>query len=185
MGSRYNNKPNSSKNKLNTSDQISKQIWVSREKSDRPQSEKLKPISSLKTPIKPHGGMWTSSYTPDCEYDCDWIRWSSVEEYKCGRHKWLMYPEDNLNILVIDSESDLNSIKSRYKKNSQTDIPWTNNDNTAIDFKSISGDFDAIRLTKNGLKDTRFSNLGFYGWDCECVLSFNWNWYDYEYIGEI
>jgi len=44
-----------------------------------------------------------------------------------------------------------------------------------LDFEQLSKTYDAVWLTYNGERKTRYSNPDLYGWDCESVLILNKN----------
>lgn len=173
---------------LNTSSSLEPQLWMSEEKSDVPDPAELKPVGDkMHLPVKPVGGMWTSTYTPEDKYDSDWIRWCSTEGFYGGRHKWLLEPKDNLDVLVVDSLEDLRMVAKAYKKSTYRGKPAELLPDTVIDFATIAENFDAMRLTEEGQWETRTPsrdepNLNC--WDSESVLNFRWNWKNIEYLGE-
>lgn len=157
---------------------MEKQIWMAGDKYDCPREPKFEDIRENRTYNKPYGGLWTSTYTPSKEYDSDWIRWCSIEQYWTGRYAYFLEPEDNLSIIQIDSKDDLIYLQSEYSINS-------NAEPNAIDFKRIAKDgYDGIHLTDFGQKDTRITKAGepdLYGWDSESTLWFNWKFKDVAY----
>jgi hypothetical protein len=173
---------------LNTSDSLPQQIWMSESESMRPDPAELKPVGDkMHLPVKPVGGMWTSTYTPEDEYDSDWIRWCSSEGFYGGRHKWLLEPKENLDILVVDSLEDLQRVAEAYEKDTYKGASSDRLSDTVFNFKAISNDFDAMRLTEDGQWDTRMPGRDepdLYGWDSESVLNFRWNWRSVEYLEE-
>lgn len=172
---------------LNTSDELGQQVWMSEGRDEDPDPAELRPVDGdMHLPIKPKGGMWTSTYTPENEHDSDWIRWCSTEGFYGGRHKWLIEPKDNLNVLVVDGMEDLQAVMSVYRKEFYKGTKASLIGAHPLDFELIAEDFDAMRLTKEGQWDTRLTGVDepdLYGWDSESVLNFRWNWKDYEYIG--
>lgn len=172
---------------LNTSDELGQQVWMSEGRDKAPDPAELRPVDGeMHLPIKPKGGMWTSTYTPEDEHDSDWIRWCSTEGFYGGRHKWLLEPKDNLNVLVVDSMEDLEAVMSVYKKEYYKGTPASVIGANPLDFEMIAEDFDAMRLTEDGQWDTRLTGADepdLYGWDSESVLNFRWNWESYEYVG--
>lgn len=171
---------------LNTSDTLGRQLWMSESKSEKPDPSELRPVDGeMHLPVKPKGGMWTSTYTPQNEYDSDWICWCSSEGFYGGRHKWLLESSDNLDVLVVDSLEDLQNIAKVYEKETYKETPSSSLRSTSLAFEQIALDFDAMRLTENGQKETRFTPINepdLHGWDSECVLNFGWNWTSVEYL---
>lgn len=192
---------------LNTTDYLPDQIWMSDTRTNEPTPAKMKSVcEGMMLPIKPIGGMWTSTYTPDQEYDSAWIEflfnsarlsssmdesdsyWVTKEEgIYADQHKWLMKPKTDLNILIVDSHSDLRQIVKKYEKPTYKGIESSEIEDTIIDFCKIAEDFDAMRLTEKGQKETRRpgkNEPNLYGWDTESTLHFRWNWKEFEYVGE-
>lgn len=172
---------------MNTTSKLHTQIWLSNDKNNKPNPEKFNPVQKeLYRPNKPKGGMWTSTYTPNNEFDSGWIRWCIKEEYDCGNYKWKLIPKNDINVLVVNSQSDLVSIVEKYEKNMYKGKKSSRIPNAVLDFKKMSEDFDAIRLTKEGqINSDFFEYPNLYAWDTETVLNFRWNWKDYKYIGRI
>jgi hypothetical protein len=174
-------------NNLNTSKNLGEQLWMSESTSEKPDPAEFIPVTDkMHLPVKPVGGMWTSTYTPNEEFDSDWIRWCSTEGFYAGRHKWLMKPKNNLEVLVVDNKEDLKSIAEAYEKDTYKGTDTSLLSEIVLDFKKIAEDFDAMRLTKNGQWETRLTDRGepsLYGWDSESVLHFRWNWKVFEYVG--
>lgn len=157
---------------------LDKQVWMANDKYDAPREPRFEEIGDNRTYNKPYGGLWTSTYTPSKEYDSDWIRWCSREQYWTGRHAYFLEPEDDLNIIQIDSKDSLMYLQSEYSTHSHTEP-------NAIDFKRIVKDgYDGIHLTDFGQKDTRITKArepDLYGWDSESTLWFNWKFKDVAY----
>jgi len=167
---------------MNTKTTIPRQVWSTDRRSDEPNPNDLDSIEdTVHHPEKPVGGIWTSTYTPDNNFDSDWIQWCVREDFCEVHHKFLLIPEDRLNVLVIDSTQDLREIFDVYEKDEYTS-PL---DDRAINFFQISKDFDAIHLTTHGKEETNnfFQNINLCSWDTETVLSFRWNWRAVEYLG--
>lgn len=173
---------------LNTQIGLEDQVWLSEEKKEQPDPAKIESVDGkMHLPIKPTGGMWTSTYTPDEDHDSDWIRWCSTEGFLSGRHKWVMSPKPDIHVLVVDSLEDLKLVANQYEKDKYKGMDSSQIQDTVLDFPAIARDFDAMRLTKEGQWDTRLTEMDepdLYGWDSECVLHFRWNWSDFEYIGK-
>ena len=124
--------------------------------------------------VKPHGGLWTSTYTPDEKYCSDWIVWCVREEM----YEWvsdscyILYPNPDAKILTIDSKEDLKRVIDQYH--------IVKNGKKYLDYERISKDFDAIHLTERGQWDTRLLEPNLYGWDCESTL-----WFRNKFLGAI
>lgn len=111
---------------------------------------------------KPAGGLWASPV--GCAYG--WKQWCEAESY--GNLETSFETDYTGNTLIIDSLSDLDNIiwqpQSKYVS-SLLKYP---------DFEAmVSAGVDGIYLTELGEKQTRYSEPGLYGWDCECVLVMN------------
>lgn len=173
---------------LNTTIGLDDQIWMSENKEDKPDPANLESVEGeMHLPIKPKGGMWTSTYTPDAKYDSDWIRWCSTEGFYSGCHKWLMNPKPDVSVLVVDSMEDLRAVANRYEKDTYKGMDTSGITDTVLDFPEIARDFDAMRLTEKGQRETRMTSRNepdLYGWDSESVLHFRWNWSEFEYMEE-
>lgn len=151
---------------------------------DFPDPERFEPVDNGHLEVKPYGGLWTSTYTPEAEHETDWLRWCSTEGYYAGRVKFMLFPKDDLNILEVDTMDDLRPIVERYPEEEKyAFLPRSH----AIDFEAIADDgYDGIRLTKQGQVNTRMTPADepdLYGWDAECTLWFNWCFEDWVYFG--
>lgn len=127
---------------------------------------------------KPKGGLWTSTWNQD-EYSSGWVDWCLSEEFDDPLNKrwFILKPKEKLNILTIDSLSDLIKLIDKY--------PWQENSlhylKPTLDFEAIAKDFDAIHLTESGQIQTHLpmnlfemKMIDLYGWDCESTLWFRW-----------
>ena len=117
----------------------------------------FKPIKN-RMHTKPEGGLWGSPV--DCEYG--WRQWCEDEGYGDLSSKF----KTNCigNTLIINHLIDLNN------------FIWQKNDycNDFPDYeKMLKSGVDIIYLTESGQRETRFSNPGLYGYDCESVLIMN------------
>jgi hypothetical protein len=127
--------------------------------------------------IKPDkGGLWTSPVRLDEEtgtFTTGWLEWCLSEDFRPETLK--TYFEFKLDpqsrIAKIDGVEDLNNLMSEHMDRSQMTLErmWRQ----VLDFEAMAYHFDAIYLTDKGQWDTRFSDPGLYGWDCESVLILN------------
>jgi len=106
---------------------------------------------------KPCGGLWASPV--DCTYG--WREWCESENW--GDMSSRFETEYTGRTLVIDSADDLAKvmwINCHYKK-----YP---------DYEGmLKLGIDAIYLTERGERETRYTEPGLYGYDCECVVVLN------------
>lgn len=78
--------------------------------------------------------------------------------------------KENAKIFVIDGYKDLLLLLEKYElKNEMSNFL------TSLDFESIAKDYDAIKLTESGERETRFSVPSLYGWDIESMLIMNYD----------
>ncbi len=123
---------------------------------------KFKKIENQATFNKPKGGLWASPIKTNYGWNeyCkqgEFVGFSSSFEFLFKG-----------NILIIDNELDLKN------------IDWLNDEFDiykalrGINFKKmLNKNIDAIYLTAKGEEETKFTDPGLYGWDCECVLIMN------------
>jgi len=151
------------------------------------EEEKLEPVKN-KNWVKPEGGLWTSSYDPEC--GSGWIQWSIAERFSGEWNEeeekgyygcYLLHPEP-ARVLVIDTQQDLIEALRHYQNYDHRGGGWGG---TNLDFEALAEDYDAIHLTDRGQWATRMTNPGLYGWDCESTLWFRWCFYDVEWLGNL
>lgn len=151
---------------------------------DEPDASEFESVENGHLEVKPFGGLWTSSFIPDGEHDSDWLRWCETEGYFAGRVRWYLWPEEDLDILEVDTLDDLREIVDRYP---ETEKYTLDIHHSAIDFEAIAADgWDALHLTEEGQWNTRMpgrENPNLYGWDSECTLWFNWCFEEHIYGG--
>lgn len=97
---------------------------------------------------KPMGGLW------GCRDD-SWKNWCAREDFGCSTNyfEWVLKPGTKL--YTINSTDDFVYLLKKYplsKTNS-----FTKNEEIYINFFKIAKDYDAIELTKEGLKELRFN----------------------------
>jgi len=119
----------------------------------------FQPITDDEGRTKPRGGLWTSPV--DSKWG--WKDWAESESWG-----------DLLSHFVIDYVGKtfvVDSVEDASR------LPWTERESWrgSISFETLVGmGYDAIHLTENGEKETRFPDeFSLYGWDCETVLIFN------------
>lgn len=121
--------------------------------------------------VKPKGGAWTSTYTPNKKYLSDWLRWYDSEmPYTKTPCLYILYPKSTAKVYTINSYMDLEKLHNDgFSGNSSRVLSLREH----LDFEKIAKVYDAIHLTENGQWRTRLSTpYSLYGWDCESTLWF-------------
>lgn len=117
----------------------------------------FKPIENRRH-LKPKGGLWGSPV--DSKWG--WRDWCEAEDFgDCSEGFEYFYSGKTL---VIDSENDLK------------DFIWQAIDccRDCPDYEKMEKlSIDAIYVTQKGESDTRFTEPGLYGYDCESVIIMN------------
>lgn len=117
--------------------------------------------------VKPFGGLWGSPV--GSAYG--WREWCQAEEW--GDLSTCFTVEYTGNTLVIDRIADLAHLPWQdYPRDYgpyDTGFSWPDYE------KLLSDGVDAVYLTERGQGETRFTDPGLYGYDCECVLVMNPN----------
>jgi len=121
--------------------------------------KKFKPISNVtfrnvKFRTKPEGGFWTSPV--NSKYG--WSDWCKDESYSDLTESFEV--DFNGTVFTVNSISDMKKLPWKKDK----DMPY-------ISFEDMT--CDAIHLTVQGERETRYSEPSLYGWDCESVLVMN------------
>lgn len=122
----------------------------------------LKPIKN--SWIKPDGGLWTSPVNSNW----GWKDWCKAEDFAdCNEaNSFTLLLKETAKVFVIDTLKDLTQaplVQSIGMKNFKY-----------INFELLASQYDAIYLTVNGERATRWSQpVSLYGWDCESVLIMN------------
>lgn len=159
---------------------IEDQVWMSDDKYNFPMECKMNDIGDNRLDVKPYGGLWTSTYTPNKENDCHWIQWCKRENYWTGHYGFLLEVEDDLRAIVIDENEDLQWVVEEYGKSGSM------RPDNKIDFQRMANDgYDCMHLTRSGLREVEFPDEGqphLYGWDSESTLWFNWRFKDVKYL---
>lgn len=147
----------------------------------KPQPERIDPIQNPDTPTgnKPYGGIWTSTLRDDGS--SAWIDWCRKEEWGISDDMavWKLAPNPDATILVIDTYDDFRELLDAFG--------WEIMGKRAVDYERIAADteYDAMRLTSNGQRDTRFERPGLYGWDVESTVWFDWVFSDVEHVCDV
>ena len=129
--------------------------------------DKIEEVSNPDLDFKtPSGGLWASTYTPEADYVSSWHRFAKRGGLSIKDSFVLIDIKSDADIYTIDSIDDLNSLLD---------------ENDSLDFERLSERFDAIHLTKDGVKAT--SNTShLYGWDVESLFIMNKDCInDYQY----
>lgn len=178
------------------------QVWVGDEDPDPEKFEPPEPSDEIVIG-KPAGGLWTSTLIEkEDRISSGWIEWMRSEQYTMGTEAWILYPEDDVEVYVIDDVWDAKKVMKpveRYKDHPTLE-EWE------IDWESVFSEYDAINLTEKGQWETRFPNktwvdgngerqwgrradnldkYNLYGWDCESTLWGAWRFERVEYAGEV
>jgi hypothetical protein len=165
---------------------VGPQLWVGERE---PVPERVEPVRrgpAEPAIAKPAGGLWTSPVRENGS--SAWIDWMR-REYWCpiaDPRAWLLTPEENASVYVIDDAADLAPITAPAE-DLDLQIPGLS-DYRAVDWAGVFDEFDGISLTECGQVATRFTPSGtanLYGWDCATVLWYEWTFADVEYVGEI
>lgn len=180
---------------------VGPQVWVHH---TEPDPDVVDPVEHTEdsAPKKPSGGLWTS---PRLESDGEsvssgWIEWMKGEYYDPygDAQAWILYPEDDVEVYVIDDVYDAKKVMIPDEKHPQ----GFGRREMRIDYEAVFSEYDGIYLTREGQIDTRFPNhtyqngerikratdldpYNLYGWDCECILWDDWYFTDYECEGEV
>jgi len=166
------------------------QLWMAIDQ-EPPSEGEMSPIEPGPLGIKPSGGLWTSTYTPEAEYDSDWLRWCSSKGMMAGSHAYRLEIVGEPEVIVVDSLEDLVAVKDEYEtKHRKIDGEYQYIEEwgqDAINFVEMAEDFDGMRLTAEGQVETRLTPShcpDLYGWDSESTVWFDWLFEVAEYVGQ-
>lgn len=137
-------------------------------------AEQFRPVRNGEYGKKPDvkTGLWTSTYTPDAEDLSDWLRWCRVDSKWTYPLRFVLEPEPDLKILVVDTMKDLEKIVARYQGGYGG---WVSSFTARLDFEQMLADgYDGMHLTEEGQWRTRLTEPNLYGWDCESTIWFRW-----------
>jgi len=141
---------------------------------DRPAADRFDPIANdTDGVVKPRGGLWTSSMRPD--EPCAWIQWCRANGYGIGdgTRAWWVEPDQSATIVEIDSEADMQALLEIYERSDPTGQSLSDAF-AAFDYEALATDYDGLRVTASGQRETRFTQPGLYGIDCESTIWFDW-----------
>jgi hypothetical protein len=165
------------------------QAWVGTE---RPTEERFEGVTNRANyPIKPNGGLWTSTLNRDAEgtYTSAWLRWMEAEHFgfEEGLQLYSLAFDESFDgeLYHIDSVGDLQRLCDQYGR-LDNDL-FNRLTMAAIDFEQFDRetDFVGMYLTKRGQRETHFGTPSLNGWDCECTLFTEWVFDDITHVRAI
>ena len=107
---------------------------------------------------KPLGGLWASPV----DSHWGWKDWSEAEDW--GDLSSFFHFDYSGDTLVINGESDLKKLIAQSMSDFKFSRLWP-------DFEEMKKKgVDGIFITEQGESETRFSEPGLYGWDCESIV---------------
>lgn len=133
--------------------------------------------------IKPIGGLWSSTYTPNEEYHSSWAEWCYFEQFfKHQLNRGVIFEfKKTARIFTVDSYIDLCNLKTLAGKYDPTGGML--HFSVGLNYEEAKNHFDVIHLTERGQMETRFSMPdSLYGWDCECCLILDYDCIDEQTI---
>lgn len=137
-------------------------------------SKWINPINS--NFIKPIGGLWASTYTPNTKHKSAWHEWCYYNMPHWIEEDAVVFElNKNAKILSIDGQEDFNEMLQRYTDKAMKNLDIRLPTIPFIDFEKIAQSYDCIHLTEKGEISTRFGTPSLYGWDCESLLILNYN----------
>jgi hypothetical protein len=148
--------------------------WPSRARFEEPSNRDPR----VGIPIKPAGGLWTSSFLEDGS--CAWIgseAWEWHSSHLEGEPRlFALEPAEGLEILEIDGPRDLDRALSEWEREDlEADVSSSLSEMYALlDFEALAEEYDGIHLSGRGAATTRHSQPSLYGWDCESTLWLGW-----------
>lgn len=155
-----------------------------------PKPEKLQTVQNREDfPLKPCGGLWTSTFYPDM--GSDWVQWCVGNSIRPGLwQNYLVYPKQDARILQIDSYEDLESLMGQYEYSPMKEKFDTGFELPGIlrglNYEEIAKKYDAIHLTTRGERTTHLSfPFSMYSWDCESTLWFRWVFEKVQHLGQV
>lgn len=118
---------------------------------------------------KPTGGLWTSTYLGAAQGSA-YVQFCQQHGYQdwLAMPAWLLTPDPNAKICVIDSYLDLVLLAEDFRLHPMRyGSPYLN-------WQKISQHYDGLHLSAQGQQATRASDPGLYEWDCESTIWFRW-----------
>lgn len=152
-----------------------------------PEEPSFEPVENKDDAIhKPLGGLWTSSLLDGI--NSRWLEWVRANSFYTDETRvYTLGVPHGVDVLTIDSISDLHDALDSYQREMEPagSVQLQAKQFAPLDFEALAEDYDAMRLTRNGQAETRFSNPGLYGWDTECTVWFDWVFSDVTDHGPI
>ena len=140
----------------------------------------VKPITNDRF-HKPRGGLWTSTYLGQ-ENLSGWHQWGESEGMTSRSNaQWLLTPETDARLLVVDTFADLMALVERYSAvKTGYEAVYT------LDFVAMAQDgYAGLNLTDEGQWATRHTDPNLNGWDCESTVWFRWAFESVERVENI
>lgn len=132
--------------------------------SDTYNPEMFKPIENIELYNKPTGGLWAC---PENSINS----WADLCNYRKWQDRLTLNFKIELNmksgVLKIDSYQSFLQCWETYGLDEIGKIIY------ALDFEAMSKQYSAFWLTDEGEVQTKFTQPGLRGWDCETVLIMN------------
>lgn len=129
------------------------QVWVG---DSKPSKSKMVSVMNKYYFGKPYGGFWTSPLRNNKSPWIEWINKGSINSDDSS--SWILIPNTDCKVYTVNSKKDIIQLNRIYVDGFKT-----------IDYQSLFKSYDAIHVTKNGIKHPEFIT-----WDCESVLWNNW-----------
>ena len=130
--------------------------------------------------VKPRGGLWTSTFTPNKEFCSAWVKWCAYEMPDwLSDNCYVLWPRKTAKIYIIDRYKHLEALAELYGVIREKDIIFLN-------WENIAKFWDAVHVTENGVWSTnKLIGLSLYGWDCESTIWFRNVFARWKHISEI
>lgn len=131
--------------------------------------------------VKPYGtGLWTSTWTPNRSFACDWMRFCMMEDFNVAswRYGHVYAVREGLRIVEIDSLEDLHAVLNVYGEADEIALRMLREGAIGSrqlrlypNWEKMAMHFDAVHLTERGQWATRLTHPhSLYGWDSESTL---------------
>lgn len=134
----------------------------------QPKAELVAPLANS-TWMKPTGGFWTSSHTPESEFASAWAEWCTWEDFRTELlvQGYTLTPKADAKVLVINTEEDLKAILDQHSV-----LAW--GQRRVMDYEALAKEWDGIRVTEDGVAATKWCKDDLNGWDLESTVWFRW-----------